>query len=162
MVGRASLTADKNETMLPVDNVIVHENYDGNPVHGSDIALIKLAAPYTGSAMRLSGALSADPSDANGTNMYVAGFGKTESSGDVLRPLTTDQGNTARALSHVLKENYLPLFKGDCTAAKSAPVTPRSKTKTPAPAIPAGRWFDLEVISVQFSLASSAGEIAAA
>jgi hypothetical protein len=45
---------------------------------GDDIALVRLARPWTGPVAELSLAMAADPTAASGVQVRVAGFGKTE------------------------------------------------------------------------------------
>jgi secreted trypsin-like serine protease len=115
--GREDLTKDANERVLLPKSIKVHEQYQGI-TGGYDIALVELATAATMKPMKLSVSRSADPASSNGTNMYVAGFGKARANQGELDEETTDQKNTARAYTHLLKENYLPLFENDkCGAA---------------------------------------------
>jgi secreted trypsin-like serine protease len=99
VLGSGDLRAVPPERVFPVEQVVMHEHYRAevnkanqiaDPVAhdraldgiaqsiGDDIALLRLARPWTGSVAELALTAAADPSAPSGVQVRVAGFGKTE------------------------------------------------------------------------------------
>lgn len=69
----AGVTAGR---VVDVVDVVIHEGYDGNVRHGSDIALLRLAAPQVGTPLAVLAASDPNPSPpAAGAKLAIAGFG---------------------------------------------------------------------------------------
>lgn len=99
VLGSGDLTAISQDGIFPVEQVIVHDTYraaideamkieetaerervlDRLPSRvGNDIALVRLARPWTGAVAQLSLSSDFDPSASSTAQVRVAGFGKTE------------------------------------------------------------------------------------
>ena len=99
VLGSADLMTADASNAYPVERIVMHERYRaavdqaqkivdagvreqaldeiGRSI-GDDIALVRLARPWTGPVAELSLAMAADPTAASGVQVRVAGFGKTE------------------------------------------------------------------------------------
>ena len=99
VLGSDDLRAVARERVFPVEQVVMHERYRAEvekvnqianslareraldeiaPSIGDDIAVVRLARPWTGSIAELALSASAEPSALGGVQVRVAGFGKTE------------------------------------------------------------------------------------
>lgn len=74
-IGAENIKDVKPEQLYPAASWTVHPSYEKAIPQGDDIALIKLAKPYEGEAMRIS--LSPDSDPQLGAILRVAGFGTT-------------------------------------------------------------------------------------
>jgi secreted trypsin-like serine protease len=83
---RGDLGSARDDEALPVDDYVVHEDYQAYVdnghwdawTHGSDIALLHLKVPAKGPVMPLSASRDADPGTQNGTHLWAAGYGLTK------------------------------------------------------------------------------------
>lgn len=110
------VTSVSDENVIRPDRMIVHENYVAAAT-GDDIALLHLPQAARGPVMRLSTALAADPGGANGTHIWVAGFGLTRAGGPLESDATMDN-RIVSAGARTLREVALPLYDSDLCAAR--------------------------------------------
>src|SRR5262245_35720767 len=71
VLGSVDLTKTITGNAFRVERIIVHEGYRYNTLHGDDIALVRLANPWTGPVATLS--LGADSDPPQGNQVRVAG-----------------------------------------------------------------------------------------
>jgi len=99
--------------------VVIHPDYaPESPGHNAanDIALVRLATPWTGAVMALSPDLASDPSGDAG--LYVAGFGATAESRGLTRFTRAPSDTPASAGSQSLLQAVLPIV--DATRCATA------------------------------------------
>lgn len=115
-VGAAFEVVEKAIDLTDVDGGSVHQVEDikvsssfNGVKGGNDIALIKLKTPASGPVMKISVSRKADPGKANGTLLWVAGFGLTDNENGASWANTSD-GNTALAGARRLQEVILPHY----------------------------------------------------
>jgi secreted trypsin-like serine protease len=100
---------------------IVHEKYlrEHAQDHGEDIALVRLARPWTGPVANLSIDPSTDPKVPPGAGLMVAGFGLIKgwpSGGNVVRYDRSDGGGFSAGSRHLLHVGLPLVATNDCAA----------------------------------------------
>jgi len=94
-------------SVLRPDRVVVHPGYVSYQL-GDDIALMHLSRPARGPLMQVAMAPEADPGERNGSQMWVAGFGRTQAD--------------ARGGARTLQEVALPLYEQTRCARRIAEI----------------------------------------
>jgi len=114
VIGAGDLRKVRAEQVFAVEQVVVHESYRAAiekalraadpvlrqraleriaPELGDDVALLRLARPWSGRPMPLSLAKATDPATPPGTQVRVAGYGTTEHSADNTAPDRFDRAD---------------------------------------------------------------------
>jgi len=121
---RGDLGTVQDDEVLPVDDYIVHKDYqdyvdnghwDAWP-HGSDIALLHLKVPAKGPVMPLSASRDADPGTQNGTHLWAAGYGLTKNPGQgnddstVVKTFAVRENGKIQGGSRTLLEGEMPEY----------------------------------------------------
>jgi secreted trypsin-like serine protease len=120
VVGVANLGAVTDADIFEVKEVVRHENYV-SPKRGDDVALVRLARPWTGPRMRLALAEPENPRVASGPSgmVFTAGFGRTRQDMQI-DWFKTKAGKDFQAGSKILQEASVPLVSMP-VCAKSYP-----------------------------------------
>jgi secreted trypsin-like serine protease len=122
VLGTDDLANATRDNTFAIAERTVHEDYlrERAPDHGEDIALVRLALPWTGAVANLSLNSATDPTMPPGCTLMVAGFGLTKgwpSGGNVVAYQRSD-GSSFSAGSRQLLHVGLPLVATDDCAAR--------------------------------------------
>ncbi len=117
VIGVADLAQTRARDVFPIADIIVHEGYvPVDPAAGAgprnDIALIRLAQPWTGPVLALSIG-GAEPDAGRRGRGFIAGFGQTKAQGGKLVYFTYDDESDGAAASQTLMTAAVPLSNPD-------------------------------------------------
>jgi len=120
VIGVDDLAAAGPENVYEVADAVLREDYHGTPrTDGNDIALVRLARPWTGPVARLS--LSPDTDPKPDTSMQLAGFGNTyedNTARPVASKFTDREQITVYSSQQALVETSVPLVSTQlCSSA---------------------------------------------
>jgi secreted trypsin-like serine protease len=121
VLGVDDLADITTQNVFAIAKRIVHEEYirDHAPDHGEDIALVRLARPWSGPVANLSLDASSDPTVPPGAGLMVAGFGLIKgwpSGGDVVRSDRSDSTGFSAGSRHLLHVGLPLVATNDCAA----------------------------------------------
>ncbi len=120
VLGVDDLANAEPDRRIPVDRVIIHEDYRDPAKTGRDIALLHLSRPWSGPYMRISQSPDSDPQPTGLANVMVAGFGfRTEGQG-LDEEFLTRNDELFYAGSRTLQEVGVPLVTTEDCATRYA------------------------------------------
>ncbi len=126
LIVEAVIGVDHLESFQPgnkrqIADVRIHKNYSNPRTTGFDIALIKLARPWSGPRMRISMSRQSDPEATANAAVMVAGFGRlsVDHSSD-LKFFRHSDGSLFKAGSSTLQEVGLPVVEQKTCARRYA------------------------------------------